>query len=161
MLADKTSPDIQLLVVALGDNNAELGICIDCSEILEIVEPTKLSTLPGGAHPFVGILTLRGQPIPVLELATLVQQPHLGETDPERLVICQVQAGKVALNVRGTLSIRLISQDEIAGVPASLQEHARAISCPRIVRTDNMGHILILDVNAALSGLLLSRSEAA
>ncbi len=158
------SHDIQLLDLRLPSKGGELALCIDCDQILEIVEACELSSLPHGTYPFIGLLTLRGQPIPVIELEVLVRQPDPLRSDSDRLVICQVDAGRVAVKAGGPMAIRLVTAADVEPLPSSLETHAGGIACTRIVRGKDERHSLVLDVNAAIEALVdthRSRTDAA
>lgn len=145
--------EVQLLVIRLKDQGeGSLDVCIDCRQVLEVLEDQIISAVPKGVAPFVGLLKLREQPVPVLDFASLMDSA-IDTSRPERFVVCQVSAGKVALRVSGSLMIRLTPSAAIRSVPPSLAERAQAIACPQIVQM-NHGHRLIVDVDRLLTKLL-------
>lgn len=98
----------EYLIFESGDQT--LGVPVEC--VLEVVRAATLSNLEGSSKTIEGILNLRGNAVPVLNLTELlkVQMPPLSSSD-YLLVMSGSQMGHCA--VRSNSEVRLTSEAEI------------------------------------------------
>jgi purine-binding chemotaxis protein CheW len=123
--------------VRVADEDYALAV----GDVLEVAEVGDLTPVPGAAAAVVGVRNLRGQVVPVVDLATVLGLPPA--SSPQRIVITE-QAGR-----RAGLAV-----DEVAGVeelPASSEE-AEAVHVTRATLVDG-ALVGVVDVGSVLDAV--------
>jgi purine-binding chemotaxis protein CheW len=90
------------------------------ADVLEVAEFGEVTPVPGANAAVVGVRNLRGQVVPVVDLATVLGLPKASA--PERIVISEQAGRKAGLAV-----------DEVAGVE-ELPESSEDIESPYLTR---------------------------
>ncbi len=90
------------------------------ADVLEVAEFGEVTSVPGANAAVVGVRNLRGQVVPVVDLATVLGLPKASA--PERIVISEQAGRKAGLAV-----------DEVAGVE-ELPESSEDIESPYLTR---------------------------
>jgi len=87
--------------------------------VIETMRPLPTAAIAGAPHFVRGLAVIRGAPVPVLDVASL-----LGETDasPGRFVTLTVGVRHVALAVGSVLGVRLIPPGSLRELPPLLHE---------------------------------------
>lgn len=87
--------------------------------VIETMRPLPTAAIAGAPHFVRGLAVIRGAPVPVLDVATL-----LGETDtsPGRFVTLTTGTRHVALAVGSVLGVRPIPPDSFHDLPPLLHE---------------------------------------
>jgi purine-binding chemotaxis protein CheW len=115
---------IHVLIVRSGSRHCALV----SSDVIETMRP--LPTRPmGGAPAFVrGLAVIRGAPVPVVELAGLLQgaegESHGSERRESRYVSLRVKERVVALAVDEVIGLRKLDSSALEELPPLLQEGA-------------------------------------
>jgi purine-binding chemotaxis protein CheW len=114
-----------LLAATAGDESGQvqwLGFflgkeeyALDIEVVSELIKPRALTTLPHVPAYVCGIMTLRGEVIPVIDLARrLGLQPYdHGDIDAQRVVVCEGQEQRVGVLVDRISQVVRLSPDEI------------------------------------------------
>lgn len=104
---------IQLACFSLGDRN----FAVDIMRIKEILLPQKLTGLPRDSDLLEGVINLRGEVIPVMDLRNRFGMPKAGEHIPGRLLIVSLQRQMLALAVDDVLEVITVPVGEIRPAP--------------------------------------------
>jgi len=102
-------PDIQLACFSLGENL----FAVDIMRIREIVLPQKLSALPGGSQRLEGVINLRGEVIPVMNMRKRFAMPERGDGTTGKLLIVSLARQTLALAVDNVLEVITVPAGEI------------------------------------------------
>jgi purine-binding chemotaxis protein CheW len=70
--------------------------------VLEVVELNDLTPVPGSPPEIVGVCNLRGEVIPVMDLATVLD---LADAEPERIVVAELGARRAGLAVDAVVDV--------------------------------------------------------
>ena len=86
---------------------------IDIKNVREIVEPLPVTILPH-SHPFVeGIVQLRGEVLPVIDLKKVTGSTEVGRIGESKYIVVEFGGNAVALNVTSVSQIERINSNEI------------------------------------------------
>ncbi len=72
-------------------------------DVREITPVGELTPLPGATRPFIGVRNLRGEVLPVIDLADLLGVQGAGE--PQRLVVAQAGTLRAGLAVESVIGV--------------------------------------------------------
>jgi purine-binding chemotaxis protein CheW len=117
---------------------ADEDYALSVADVLEVAELGDLTPVPGAGAAVVGVRNLRGQVVPVVDLATVLGLPTA--SSPERIVITEQGGRKAGLAV-----------DEVAGVeelPESSEE-AESVHLTRATLVDG-ALVGVVDVGSIL-----------
>lgn len=89
-------------------------------EVLEIVRIENLIKVPHGRDYLLGMMDIRGQVLPVIDLKTKLQMEAM-DSHPERAIIMQIGARKIGLGVDSVSHVRSFSSDNIDEGPPVLR----------------------------------------
>lgn len=107
------------LVVRVGQRRCALLLC----DVSEVMRPLPIEPLPGAPDFVPGLCIIRGAPVPVVELATLLD----GEREqPGRFVTIKAGARSVALAVGAVVGVHDLESDQLSSLPPLLQ-HVQGI----------------------------------
>ncbi len=136
---------IQIVVFTLADQ----AYGVDIGSILEIIRPEAVTKVPGSPDFIEGIIKLRGQVIPVIDLAR-----RFGLAGPERAAesrkIIVVEAGgtKVGMLVDGVSEVLRFSGDQVKPPPEIVADPATAYLQGIVLIDERL--IILLDVRRLL-----------
>jgi len=130
-------------------NLAEQMYGVDISSVLEIIQPEAVTRVPGSPDFIEGIIKLRGQVIPVFDLARRFGL-HVPGQAPESRKIIVVETGgtKVGMIVDGVSEVLRFSGEQVLPPPEIVTGPATAY-LQGIVLTDGR-LIILLDVRRVL-----------
>jgi purine-binding chemotaxis protein CheW len=106
---DTDIKDIQLACFNLGDNL----FAVDIMRIREIVLPQKLASLPGASQVLEGVINLRGDVIPVMDLRKRFGMPAASSGMTGKLLIVSLARQALALAVDNVMEVVTVSAREI------------------------------------------------
>ncbi|HEY3308316.1 MAG TPA: chemotaxis protein CheW [Desulfuromonadaceae bacterium] len=109
----KEIKDIQLACFSLEDNL----FAVDIMRIKEIIQPQKLSNLPRASQLLEGVINLRGNVIPVMDLRKRFQMSSLPEGKNSKLLIVTLARQMLALAVDEVMEVVTIPVKEIKPPP--------------------------------------------
>ena len=110
--------EIQLVVFTLrsGDNVCEYRVPItQVQEINRLTKPTKLPQVPDFVE---GIINLRGNIIPVIDIKKRFAMPATGHTDDSRIIVVEVGGRTVGIVVDGVSEVLRLPVTSIEPPPA-------------------------------------------
>jgi purine-binding chemotaxis protein CheW len=132
-----------LFVLGLERYGVEIG------QVQEIVAPQALTNVPGAPAWVEGVTNLRGQVIPVLDLASRLSVTPGEETDQRRIVVVDVGFGKVGMRVDAVTEVALIANSVIEP-PSALAMGISAHYVSGLAKRE-ADVIVLLDLEAVLT----------
>jgi purine-binding chemotaxis protein CheW len=124
---------------------------IDIHRVLEIIQPPTITAVPS-APPFVeGVVNLRGEIVPVVDLRRALAAQGVPERRREKLIVCLVGRRKVALWVDRVTQVVKTARSELKPVP--MVSRSAPLS-PFVIGAYSKGSRLVLLLN--LRGVLTS-----
>ena len=138
---------------------AEYGI--DLQKVVSIERNGKVTTLPQVPDYMVGIVSIRGKVIPVIDSNFLLFQKHLQEEEEPRYILLEVQGSTIALMVESTNEILEIENSLIKPVEmmnANYWIEGVALKGDRIISIIDSGEMMstIRDIKHIQEELLIS-----
>lgn len=138
---------------------AEYGI--DLKKVVSIERNSKVTTLPQVPDYMVGIVSIRGKVIPVIDSNYLLFQKHLKADEEPRYILLEVQGSTIALMVESTNEILEIENSLIKPVEmmnANYWIEGVALKGDRIISIIDSGEMIstIRDIKHIQKELLIS-----
>ncbi len=116
-------------------------------EIIKVKEPTRIPQAP----PYIkGIINLRGQITPIVDLRTILGLDARGLEDENRVIITEINGETVGILVDAVLGVQRISMKDIDPLP-ELTKGGDSNSIIGIAKRENSLMILI-DIEKLLGG---------
>jgi purine-binding chemotaxis protein CheW len=128
--------------------------------VVEIMRPPPIDALDG-MPPFVlGLSVIRGSPIPVVDLGSLIDQKAVG---PQRVVTITAGGRTIALAVESVLEVRTLTSDILVDLPPLLRGAAGDVVSA--IGTLDSELLLVLKLariiqDTALNGVLATAVES-
>ena len=121
---------------------------ISISHVREIIEPIPVTVLPH-SHPFVeGIIQLRGEVLPVIDLKKLTGNGESSDEDESKYIVAEFNGTTVALDVTAVTQIERINFSEIE--VASDMYEGDQVPVTGVIKRDN-GMILLVDFEKVIA----------
>jgi len=108
----------QCEIIVCRAGNEHVGFFKDSIE--EVVMIAKMAALPETPPWFAGVLTLRGDPIPVIDLLARIERRERKTSTSDLILVCQSDKRRVGLIVQEVHEIAEISSDAILDPPAEI-----------------------------------------
>jgi chemotaxis signal transduction protein len=122
----------------VGKSSFGLGI----QHVREIIQPVAVTILPH-AHPYIeGIIQLRGEVLPVIDLKKVTGNIDTSDGNESKYIVAEFDGKTVALDVTGVTQIQRINFSDIE--PASDMYTGDKVPVSGVIRRDN-GMILLVD----------------
>lgn len=101
----------ELEIVEFGIGNNKFGINV--IKVREIINPVSVIQVPH-AHPHVqGIIELRGEVLPVVDVAKAIGFPPSDTPEQDKFIVTEFNQQKIVFHVHGVTQIHRISWDQI------------------------------------------------
>ena len=148
----ESTDERQLVSFSLGD--AEFGIAIQ--DVQEIVRLSKITAVPRAPSYVEGVVNLRGEVLPVVDLRKRVGLPTKAVGDSTRVVVVDLKGAKAGLIVDAVREVTRIADRDLAPAPELLAGSEKDVieGVARLNRGERM--ILVLRPDK-----LLNRDEMA
>lgn len=143
---DCTDTNKQFVVFELG--NEEYGI--DIHRVRTIEKVTNITRVPKTASYVKGVINLRGEIVPVIDLSEKINIDKKGETENTRIIIVHSEDINVGLIVDSASKVIEINDDAIEPPPESLNSTDQNNIIYGIGKLDNR-IITLLDVDKILN----------
>ncbi|MBN2069976.1 MAG: chemotaxis protein CheW [Candidatus Krumholzibacteriota bacterium] len=114
---------LQLVTFRLGSENYGIPV----SKVKEIIRPIKAFPVPGMANPVSGVINLRGEIIPVLEIHSVLgveEDPNRGNKRKKRVIILDSREGGFGFMVDEVKDVVRIDSEEIRKSPEVSSDHS-------------------------------------
>ena len=110
----ETVSEVQMVVFKLEKEE----FAVDIQQVREVLKMSQVTPLPQSAHYIEGVINLRGEVIPVVDLRKRFELP-LGERDGQtRIIIVEIQESNVGLIVDSVTEVLRFSSSAIQPPPA-------------------------------------------
>jgi len=114
------SPDINSASWLLCRAGARL-CALPLENVIETMRLLPIEPVSGAPRSVLGLCPIRGLPVPVVDLQSLLAEP---ESPLQRMVTLKVGSGTVAIAVESVLGVRSIGADQSSRLPPLLREAA-------------------------------------
>lgn len=147
--------------VVTQKKNIDLNLGLNIQKVKEIVDYPVTDYLPENYYPYIGILNLRGTPIPLIHLHHFFEE----NSDPStinkngRVLICEFQKLLVGFVIDKTVKIHTLFNKQILPVPEALDIGSKRLF-NGVVQKDNKQFINLLDVELILDSLNVSLDKS-
>jgi len=156
-LEQKVFEEIKLVVFNLPGDVNKIDFGINAHKVREVVEVKDFNKLPSSYAPYIGIMNLRGMPIPILDMFSVLDSSAVsgneeGYTDKTiRVVVCET-LGKVV----GLLSVSRIKmyefEDQSILAPTFAHGKVKNEFVSGIIENENK-YIFMLNIESVLDDL--------
>ncbi|MGK5085296.1 chemotaxis protein CheW [Bdellovibrionota bacterium FG-1] len=129
----------------------QVTFALNVHKIREVLEWKSLTQVPDQLRPFIGVLDLRGVPVPVLDLTLQVtgKLTDVGGISRPRILICESMNHLVGILVPKTSRLTGYLDQEVRPAPKELAGHDR-IPTTGILRHGDGGFVFLLDIEGLL-----------
>jgi len=107
----------QLVTIRVEDEHFGIPIM----QVYEIIAVPKLTRIARAPESIVGVINLRGQIIPVIDLRTLFAMPKAAADKRQRIVVTQSQGKVIGLLVDEVTEVLRIQGGELEAVPDAIR----------------------------------------
>ncbi|MEL7045610.1 MAG: chemotaxis protein CheW [Pseudomonadota bacterium] len=132
-------PQLYATLVVAGQD-----YCIDITQVRENRRWSPTTTLPHSPPYMMGTMNLRGEVIPIIDLACLFGFAPIEPTDRHVIVIIEHEQRIIGLAVEAVRRILSVDADCIREAPGA--RHKRSASCIRGLIPTELGVIRIIEV---------------
>ncbi|OEH94215.1 chemotaxis protein [Bacillus solimangrovi] len=101
----------ELEIVEFGIGNNEFGINV--IKVKEIINPVPVTVVPHAHHAVEGIIQIRGEVVPVVNMAKVLGFPESEEPEKDKFIVCEFNKTKIVFHVHTVSQIHRISWDLI------------------------------------------------
>ncbi|OIJ11174.1 chemotaxis protein CheV [Anaerobacillus alkalilacustris] len=143
ILLESGTNELEVIVFSIGQGVFGINVM----KVREIINPLPVTKMPNG-HPNVeGIIRLRDEVLPVVNLAKVIGFPPSESPEQDKLIVAELNKMKVAFHVHNVSRIHRISWEQIEK-PTKLSQGLEGSTIGVIKMEDNM--ILLLDYEKIL-----------
>jgi purine-binding chemotaxis protein CheW len=146
-LRDTREPAVATAIEALLFELAGLRFALPMCDVIEVVRAVAIRALPAAPPITLGIIDVRGEVLPVLDVRTRFGLPPKALDPADQFLIADAGARRVALHIDAALGLEtltVLAVEDAANLPRSVQHVAG------IAATDE-GLVLIHDLKAFLT----------
>ncbi|HSX29280.1 MAG TPA: chemotaxis protein CheW [Candidatus Saccharimonadales bacterium] len=137
--APQAAPSRQVVVFQIGHEEYAAPI----EQVREVVKTPNITLTPNGQDAVVGVINLRGQIVPVLDLEKLFHLPEADRASAQHIVVSEDDAHALfGVQVERVLEVLRIANDAIKPTPKMVAEHVAA---------DYLDGVVILESDNAAS----------
>ncbi|HXL04333.1 MAG TPA: chemotaxis protein CheW [Bacillota bacterium] len=137
---------VQVVVFQMGKELFAVSI----SDVWEIVRMQPITPVPGAPHFVEGVVNLRGQIIPVINLAKRLELEPKPVTSATRIVVAQVGADTIGMIVDAVQKVTHIPTEDIESPEGIALEGENLTYVGGIAKVDG-GLITLIDLEEVLS----------
>ena len=116
MTSEEKVAESQLVVFALEDEEFACNI----NDVREVLKMVKITPLPNALHFIEGVINLRGEVIPVIDLRKRFGLSYIERDDNSRIIIVEVSSKMVGLIVDKVSEVISLSDKQIQDAPEQL-----------------------------------------
>ncbi|HJF32769.1 MAG TPA: chemotaxis protein CheW [Sporosarcina psychrophila] len=128
----------------VGKNNFGIGI----QHVREIIQPVPVTVLPH-AHPYIeGIIQLRGEVLPVIDLKKVTGNADSNDNDDSKYIVAEFDGTTVVLDVTAVTQIQRINFSDIE--PASDMYTGNKVPVSGVIKRDS-DMILLVDFEKVIA----------
>lgn len=110
----EAASEVQIVAFKLEEEE----FAIDIYQVHEVLKMVPVTPLPQAAHFIEGVINLRGEVIPVIDLRKRFELPVQERNDQTRIIIVEIEEHKVGLIVDFVTEVLRLSSEAIQPPPA-------------------------------------------
>ena len=135
-------------VVSFRLSNEEYGV--DIAQVQEIIRMVEVTHVPRAPHFMEGVINLRGQLIPIIDLRTRFGMPRIASTKSTRIVVTDIGNKRVGIVVDSVSEVLNIPIENVEDAP----EMIAGVGTEYIQGVGKMNDrlIIMLDLTMVISG---------
>ena len=133
---------------------ADEEYAIDIVAIQEIIKVPVITEVPRAPSQFLGIISLRGTIVPVVDLRTLLHLENRPITNASRILVLRGDGEPVGMLVDQVSSVVRLDQETIEAPPKTMERGASELL--RGVGKEGERMLIVLDLTAVLTALELT-----
>jgi purine-binding chemotaxis protein CheW len=107
-------PEVQMVIFKLEKEE----FAVDINQVREVLNLTQITPLPRSPHYIEGVINLRGEVIPVIDLRKRFGLPDLENGERARVIIVEIQSNNVGLTVDSVTEVLRYSAGAIQAPPS-------------------------------------------
>lgn len=138
ILLETGTNELEIVEFSLGSSNFGINVM----KVREIVTPQKITKLPNSHPNAEGVIQLRGEVVPIIDLAKAMAIPPSDNPQEDRVIISEFNQMKVAFHVHSVNRIHRISWEQIEK-PSEFAESDKSATTGIIKMDDHL--IILLD----------------
>lgn len=151
ILLESGTNEVEILEFKVGDNSLGINV-IKVREVINLVPVTRT---PHAHRSIEGLITLREETIPLIDLTSYLDYPDARATDEDKIIITELNKLKAAFRINSVVRIHRVSWEQIHKPPHIVQANGCIIGLIRGVE----GHlVLLLDFENILYDIELSHT---
>lgn len=152
ILLESGTNELEIVLFGIGDGTFAINVL----KVREIIVPMPITKIPN-SHEFVeGVIQLRGEVIPVIDLARVLNIPPSADGENDKFIVSELNEIKIAFRVHNIFQIQRVSWQQIEkphDLSAGRQPYATGI----IKLGDRMSILLdlekiVVEINPDLGG---------
>jgi purine-binding chemotaxis protein CheW len=151
----QSSELIQVVSFRLGSE--EYGV--DISQVQEIIRMVEITHVPRAPRFMEGVINLRGQLIPIIDLRTRFSMPRAEHTKSTRIIVTEIGSKRVGIVVDSVSEVLNIPVDQVEDAPDMIAgvgtEYIQGVG------KVNDRLIILLDLTMVMSGDEKAQLESA
>lgn len=105
--------EVQMVVFKLEKEE----FAVDIHQVKEVLKMSRVTPLPQSAHYIEGVINLRGEVIPVVDLRKRFELPEGERAEQTRIIIVEIQDSNVGLIVDSVSEVLRLSSSAIQSPP--------------------------------------------
>jgi purine-binding chemotaxis protein CheW len=142
------TPNEMVHVVSFSLGSEEYGV--DISQVQEIIRMVEITHVPRAPHFMEGVINLRGQLIPIIDLRTRFGMPRADQTKSTRIVVTEIGSKRVGIVVDAVSEVLNIPLEQVENAP----EMIAGVGTEYIQGVGKVGErlIILLDLTMVISG---------
>ncbi|MHA6252515.1 chemotaxis protein [Oceanobacillus sp. CAU 1775] len=109
ILLQSGTNELEIILFELGDE----CFAINVLKTREIITPMPITRIPNSSEYVEGIIHLRGDILPVVDLAGIIGAPTSEKPENDKFIVAEMNQTKIAFRVHGIRQISRISWEEI------------------------------------------------
>ena len=122
---------------------------IDIFRVHEIIRMCEITPIPRTDSHIRGLVNLRGNTIPVVDLSARLELEAVEETDSTRIIVVESDKGNIGIIVDAVTEVITLQPDQIEGTPALVTDAATDFVKAVARREDHLVTLLDLDKTLA------------
>jgi purine-binding chemotaxis protein CheW len=145
--AEQLSGD-RIQVVSFHLGSEEYGV--DISQVQEIIRMVEITHVPRAPRFMEGVINLRGQLIPIIDLRTRFHMPRIEQTKSTRIVVTEIAGKKVGIIVDSVSEVINIPLEQVEDAPDMIA----GVGTEYIQGVGKVGDrlIILLDLTMVITG---------
>lgn len=138
----------RIQVVSFHLGNEEYGV--DISQVQEIIRMVEITHVPRAPRFMEGVINLRGQLIPIIDLRTRFGMPRTDHTKSTRIVVTEIGSKKVGIIVDSVSEVINIPIEQVEDAPDMIA----GVGTEYIQGVGKVGDrlIILLDLTMVITG---------